>query len=215
MHKMVINNLSKQIGTEKLLSDIHLELESGYVYGLVGRNGSGKSMLFRILSGLVKPTEGEIIADGKKLFTDMETIESLGVMVENEEMYPEFTGFQNLKFLSDIKKKIGEKEIREAMQRTGLDPDDKRIVKKYSLGMRQKLAIAQAVMERPEYIFLDEPTNGLDEDSVGLLHKIILEEKERGAVIVIASHSREDIETLCDITFTMKNGKIEKRSGEK
>ncbi len=214
MHKMMIKNLSKKIKTEELLSDIHLELESGHVYGVVGRNGSGKSMLFRILSGLIKPTEGEVIVDGKKLFVDIETIENLGVIIENEEMYPEFTGYQNLKFLADIKKKIGEKEIKEALYRVGLDPTDKRTVKKYSLGMRQKLAIAQAIMESPDYIFLDEPTNGLDEESVEQLHKIVLEEKERGAVIVIASHNKEDIEILCDTTFAMKNGKIKKRSGE-
>lgn len=205
-HYIKVVNVSKRIGETEVLSHIDMELEGGKVYGLIGKNGSGKSMLIRVLSGLVKPTEGYIKYNDRELFRDMEVPEGLGVMIENEEMYSEFTGLKNLKFLAEINNKVIEDDIKKAMLRVGLDPLDKRTYKKYSLGMRQKLSIVQAIMENQQYLLLDEPTNGLDEESIRSFHKIILEEKARGCIILLASHSKEDIHKLCDIVYVMKNG---------
>lgn len=207
-HSIKVKNLSKEMETELVLSSIDFTMESGKIYGLIGRNGSGKSMLFRIMSGLVKPSEGIIEFDGKQLYKDMEVESNLGVIIENEEMYPEFTGLQNLSFLAQVRNKIGKDEIKEAMEKIGLDSKDKRLYKKYSLGMRQKLAIAQSIMEKPNFLLLDEPTNGLDPESVQLLHKIILEEKEKGTIVLLASHSMKDIKKLCDEIYKMENGKL-------
>lgn len=205
-HYIKVENVTKRIGDTEVLSNINMELESGKVYGLIGINGSGKSMLIRVLSGLVMPTEGYVEYSGKRLFQDMEVPEGLGVMIENEEMYSEFTGLKNLKFLAEINNKVTEEDIKKSMLRIGLDPMDKRTYKKYSLGMRQKLSIVQAIMEKQQYLLLDEPTNGLDEKSIELFHKIILEEKAKGCVILLASHSKEDIDKLCDTVYVMKNG---------
>lgn len=205
-HYIKVVNVSKKIGETEVLSHIDMELEGGKVYGLIGKNGSGKSMLIRVLSGLVKPTEGYIKYNDRELFRDMEVPEGLGVMIENEEMYSEFTGLKNLKFLAEINNKVIEDDIKKAMLRVGLDPLDKRTYKKYSLGMRQKLSIVQAIMENQQYLLLDEPTNGLDEESIRSFHKIILEEKARGCIILLASHSKEDIHKLCDTVYVMKNG---------
>lgn len=207
-HSIKVKNVSKEMEEETVLSSINMTMESGKVYGLIGRNGSGKSMLLRIMSGLVKPSEGIIEFDGKQLYKDMEVEANLGVIIENEEMYPEFTGLQNLSFLAQIRNKIGKIEIKEAMEKIGLNSKDKRLYKKYSLGMRQKLAIAQAIMENPNFLLLDEPTNGLDPESVQLLHQIILEEKEKGTIVLLASHSIKDIKALCDETYKMENGKL-------
>lgn len=199
-------NVTKKIKENTVLTNINMELEAGQVYGMIGKNGSGKSMLIRVLSGLVTPTEGYVEYNGKKLFKDMEVPDDLGVMIENEEMYSEFSGLKNLKFLADIRHKAKEEDLKDAMRRVGLDPEDRRTYKMYSLGMRQKLSIAQAIMENQKYLLLDEPTNGLDEDSIILFHKLILEEKAKGKIILLASHSKEDIDKLCDTVYVMKNG---------
>lgn len=211
MEKLVIKNVSKKLGGRQILSDINLTLETSRIYGFVGKNGSGKTMLFRAISGLMKVTEGEISLDGKVLHKDFSVLPSLGIIIENVGLYPEFSAMENLKLLARIKRIIGETEIRAAIERVGLDPDDKRPIRKYSLGMKQRLVLAQALMEKPEILILDEPTNALDEGGVDLLRRIIFEEKERGALIMLASHSREDIELLCDEIYVIKNGRIEKK----
>lgn len=211
--ELVVNNVSKRLNGKEILSNVNLKLSSGHIYGFVGVNGSGKTMLFRALSGLMKISEGEIICDGKKLHKDIKVLPNLGLILENAGLYPELTGFENLKLLAKLNKKIGDDEIRETIKKVGLDPDDKRTFKKYSLGMKQRIIIAQAIMEKPDILLLDEPTNALDEDGVEDIRRLIYEEKKRGALILIASHNKEDINLLSDEVYHVKGGRIQK--GEK
>jgi ABC-2 type transport system ATP-binding protein len=211
--KLIAKNVSKTIGKKDILKDVSIELESGTVYGIVGRNGSGKTMLFRALSGLMNISSGKILLDEKELHKDMRILENIGIVIENAGLYPELTGFENLKLLASLNKKIDDKQIREAINRVGLDPYDKRTFRKYSLGMKQRIVIAQAIMERPDILMLDEPTNGLDIEGVERIRTIVKEEKERGAMILIASHNREDIELLADKVFLMTDGKLTERDG--
>lgn len=206
--ELTADNISKTIQKKKILSDINLHLYSGKIYGFVGRNGSGKTMLFRALSGLMSVDSGRIALDGKILHKDFNVLPSLGIVLENAGLYPGLTGEENLMYLANLTKRIGKDEVREAICRVGLEPEDKRTYVKYSLGMKQRLAIAQAVMERPDVIMLDEPTNALDEKGVEEIRKIILEEKERGAMILLASHNKEDISLLVDCLYKMENGHI-------
>ena len=206
--KLIAEHIVKTIKKKKILDDISLELENGKIYGFVGRNGCGKTMLFRALSGLMRIDSGKIIFNNKILHKDMNVLENLGLIIENSGLYNEFTGYKNLKILADINKKISENEIKQTIADVGLDPDDKRTVRKYSLGMKQRLMIAQAIMEKPEIIMLDEPTNALDENGVEQIRKLILREKERGSLILLASHNKEDISILADHIFNMENGKI-------
>ena len=164
---LIAKNISKRIRNKDILTDISIELSSGRIYGFVGRNGSGKTMLFRALSGLMKIDSGEIIYNDKILHKDFPVLPNLGIILENAGLYPDFTGFKNLQILSQINKKIDTKEISKAIERVGLDPKDKRPFRKYSLGMKQRIVIAQAIMEKPDIIMLDEPTNSLDENDYG------------------------------------------------
>ena len=212
--ELTVKHISKKIKKKEILNDVSMKLKDGTVYGIVGRNGSGKTMLLRALAGLIKIDQGEIWYDDKQLHKDMEMAPSLGLIIENAGLYPEFTGYKNLKLLADIHKTVGEEDICAALNRVGLDPKDKRIYRKYSLGMKQRLLIAQAVMEKPKLLFLDEPANGLDEEAVGLMRRIVLEEKERGALILLASHSKEDIGLLADQVFVMDNGCLKEEGRE-
>ena len=201
-------SISKKIRGKVILDNINLTLTSGNIYGFVGRNGSGKTMFFRALSGLMKVDSGFVHLDDKILGKDFSVLPSLGMIIENTGMYPEYTGFTNLRILAGIKKNIGSDQIKETLNRVGLFPDDKRTVRKYSLGMKQRLAVAQAIMEKPDIIMLDEPTNGLDENGVQLIREIATQEKERGALILLASHSAEDIKLLSDKVIHISEGKI-------
>ena len=201
-----VKNINKKIKNTPILTDINLNLEPGVVYGFVGRNGSGKTMLFRALSGLMKIDSGEIMYQNEVLHKDFPILPNLGITIENAGLYPEFTGFKNLQLLAKLKKKIGNEEIKEAIKRVGLDPNDKRTYKKYSLGMKQRIVLAQAIMERPDIIMLDEPTNSLDESGVSLIRQVITEEKQRGAMILLASHNKEDINLLADQVFYLDKG---------
>lgn len=206
--KIIAENIVKTIKKRTILDNICLNLESGNIYGFVGRNGCGKTMLFRALSGLMHIDSGRITIDGKVLHKDINVPPSIGLIIENAGLYNEFSGFKNLKLLADINKIISDTEITKAISDVGLDPNDKRPVRKYSLGMKQRLTIAQAIMESPDIIMLDEPTNALDERGVKLIRDIILREKERGALVLIASHNKEDIEILADRVYYMDGGKI-------
>lgn len=208
MNAIEVRQLSKVIGGREILKNIHLSLEKGKIYGFFGHNGSGKTMLFRAICGLIKPTAGSITINGKQLHKDISFPESVGVIIESPGFWHQYTGFENLKLLASIKSIISDAEIKNAMIRVGLSPEDDRTYKKYSLGMKQRLAIAQAIMEKPEIIILDEPTNALDEDAVQLVRSILLEEKSRGATILIASHNKEDIDILSDLRFRVNGGEL-------
>lgn len=206
--ELVVNNINKKIRRNVILFDVSLRLKSGNIYGFVGRNGSGKTMLFRALSGLMKIDSGSIDWNGKILHKDLSVLPNLGLVIENAGLYPNLTGMQNLAYLAGLNKKIGKDEMIQAISRVGLDPQDKRVYGKYSLGMKQRLAIAQAIMEKPDIIMLDEPTNALDEAGVEEIRKVILEEKERGALILVASHNKEDIRVLVDELYRIESGRV-------
>ena len=185
-----------------------LEFTGGKVYGLRGKNGSGKTMLMRAICGLITPDSGIIDIDGKILGKDISFPESIGVLIENPAFIGNYTGFKNLKVLASIQNRIGDEQIRKALEDIGLDPDDKRTYRKYSLGMKQKLGIAAAVMENPDIIILDEPINALDEVSVEKVHDILEEQKKRGAVIIIACHDKEELDQLSDEIIEISDGRI-------
>ena len=193
----------------QILNNVSLTLKEGNIYGLVGNNGSGKTMLMKMILGFVSPSSGSIKIEGKVLGKDISMPDRIGAIIENPGFLPEYSGFKNLKFLAMIHHKISNEEIRNAMRIVGLDPDSKKHVGKYSLGMRQKLGIAQAIMEKPKILILDEPMNGLDNESVAVVRKILKEQAENGATIILASHNREDIDVLCDKVYTMDHGVIE------
>ncbi|MFG6392848.1 MAG: ATP-binding cassette domain-containing protein [Lachnospiraceae bacterium] len=203
-----IKNLSKIIDGNVILDSINMELDYGKIYGLVGRNGCGKTMLMRHILGFVYSTKGSIIIDGKVLGKDIDMPANVGAIIENPGFIPEYPGFKNLKILAAIKGKIKDQEIREAMELTGLNPDEKKHVGKYSLGMKQRLGLAQALMENPDILLLDEPMNGLDNEGVKEIREVILKRKETGNLIVIASHNEEDIKVLCDEIFYFDKGRI-------
>ena len=201
-----IENLTKTFGTQTVISDISMTLVSGKIYGLVGRNGSGKTMLMKMILGFVSPSSGSIKIEGKVLGKDISMPDRIGAIIENPGFLPEYSGFKNLKFLAMIHHKISNEEIRDAMRIVGLDPDSKKHVGKYSLGMRQRLGIAQALMEDPSLLILDEPFNGLDKHGVSQMHELILAQKKKGKTILLSSHSQKDIDVLCDVVCEMDGG---------
>ena len=206
--RVVLRNVCKDIKGARVLDNVNLELESGMVYGFKGKNGSGKTMLMRAICGLITPDSGIIDIDGKILGKDISFPESIGVLIENPAFIGNYTGFKNLKVLASIQNRIGDEQIRKALEDIGLDPDDKRTYRKYSLGMKQKLGIAAAVMENPDIIILDEPINALDEVSVEKVHDILEEQKKRGAVIIIACHDKEELDQLSDEIIEISDGRI-------
>lgn len=187
---------------------VDLSLSSGNIYGFVGSNGSGKTMLFRALSGLISITSGEITLDTKTLKKDFMVLPNLGILLENISLYSNLTGYENLRYLAQFNQKASNEDIELALRQVGLDPYDKRKYGKYSLGMKQRLAIAQALMEKPDILMLDEPTNALDQDSIENVRKLIKQEKERGVLILLASHNKDDIQLLADYIYTIDNGAI-------
>lgn len=207
MNEIIISGISKTIKGTEILKNIDLKLQGGKIYGLYGSNGSGKTMLLRAVAGLIRIDSGSIIINGKQLHKETDFPKSIGVVIENPEFWDGYTGFENLKMLASIKKKINNDAIRNTLERVGLDPSDKRTVKKYSLGMKQKLGIAQAIMESPDIILLDEPTNALDKKSTENIRSIIAEEAARGAIVVVASHVEADLD-ICDIRYEMIDGEI-------
>lgn len=203
-----IVNLHKQIKHTEVLTNINYSFEPGKIYGIFGKNGSGKTMLLRSLAGLIIPTSGEIFIDNKQLHQDISFPPSMGIIIENMELLPQFDARTNLKILAEIKKIASKEDIDNAIDRVGLTPHIDKKVKKYSLGMKQRLNIAQAIFEKPAVILLDEPTNAIDDQGIELINQLLLEEKQRGATIIIASHHKEDIAPLCDVTIRMDQGKI-------
>lgn len=209
MSRVVLDHLCKSIKKKEVLRDISYSFEEGKIYGLYGRNGSGKTMLLRAVCGLVFPTSGTIDIDGKRLHQEISVPPSVGVIIENTELLPQYDALTNLKILAKIKKIVSEEEIKETIRMVGLDPESRQKVKAYSLGMRQKLAIAQAIFEKPELLLLDEPTNALDENSVINIRELFLKLREKGTTIIIASHNKEDLSVLADETLYINQGKLE------
>ena len=206
MNMIKVTDLSLTIKSTDILKNINISFEKGKIHGLIGRNGSGKTMLMKCICGFVKPTNGTIIVDGKQIGKDCDFPENVGIIIETPGFIPYYSGYKNLKLLADLNKKINGDKIKETMKQVGLDPNLKRHVKKYSLGMRQRLGIAQAIMENPDLLILDEPMNGLDKDGVSDMRKYLLELKKHGKTILIASHSAEDIDILCDTVCEMDKG---------
>ena len=203
-----LQNVTKRIKENTVLDNVSYTFKSGFVYGLYGQNGSGKTMLLRAISGLINLDSGSIFIDGEKLHDKIEFPPETGIVIENMELLPECSAKRNLQMLAKIKNIADEKDIIFSLERVGLDPDSDKKVKKFSLGMKQRLNIAQAIFENQKIILLDEPTNALDEDAVQLIYKIIREEKSRGATIILATHHKEDLKEVCDVILKIAEGKI-------
>ena len=203
-----LQNVTKRIKENTVLDNVSYTFKSGFVYGLYGQNGSGKTMLLRAISGLINLDSGSIFIDGEKLHDKIEFPPETGIVIENMELLPECSAKRNLQMLAKIKNIADEKDIIFSLERVGLDPDSDKKVKRFSLGMKQRLNIAQAIFENQKIILLDEPTNALDEEAVQLIYKIIREEKSRGATIIVATHHKEDLKEVCDVILKIAEGKI-------
>ena len=208
MTKIQLENVTKRFKKHTVVDSVSMDLVSGSVTGLKGINGSGKTMLMRLMCGLILPTEGRIMINGKEIGKDMDFPDNLGLLIENPAFLDNYSGFANLKMLAEIRNIITDENIREVISRVGLDPDDKKKYKKYSLGMKQRLGIAGAIMEQPDILLLDEPTNALDTKGVEMLKNIVQEEKKRGALIVLTCHDAEILEEMADEIYFMENGRI-------
>ena len=210
MNAIEVKNLTKKFKTSTVLDNVNIAFEKGKVHGLIGRNGSGKTMLMKCICGFVKPTAGEITVSGKRIGKDCDFPQNTGIIIETPGFIPYYSGYKNLKLLADLRGKIAGEDIKKTMEKVGLNPDLKRHVRKYSLGMRQRLGLAQAIMENPDLLVLDEPMNGLDKDGVADMREYLLDLKSQGKTILIASHSAEDIDILCDTVCEMDKGKLAK-----
>lgn len=206
--KVELKNVSKRLNDVTVLEDISLTLESGTIYGLKGKNGCGKTMLMRMMAGLIYPTSGTVSIDGEILHKDIATPRSIGILIENPAFLPGYTGQRNLELLAGLTGKADRTQIAKTMSRVGLDPNDKRTYRKYSLGMKQRLGIACALMECPDLILLDEPINAIDEKGVPKIWEALQEKKQRGALIVLACHDTEELTSLADQIITIEEGKI-------
>lgn len=203
-----LEDYCKSFKSAEVLKNINLTLESGKVIGLKGKNGSGKTMLMRAISGLILPTSGKVYINDKELGRHISFPPSIGILIENPSFISNYTGFKNLKILASIQNRISDDEIRDAIRKVGLDPDDKRTFKKYSLGMKQRLGIAAAIMERPDIVILDEPINALDEAGEGLIKGLLDELKANGSLIIIACHDTEELNYLSDEIYEIYDGEI-------
>ncbi|MDR0919578.1 MAG: ATP-binding cassette domain-containing protein [Oscillospiraceae bacterium] len=211
MSYIELEHISKKIKSHSILNNITISMDKGFIYGFSGPNGCGKSVLFRIIAGLVIPSSGNIQISGKNLHRPKRTLpDSIGIMIDAVGLYPYFNAVENLSYLSSINNTMSKNDIIKVIQRVGLNPNNKESYGKYSLGMKQRLIIAQAIMEKPDIIIFDEPTNSLDESGVDLFREIVNQEKQRGATILISSHNSEDLEKLCDKIHYIKNGEIAK-----
>lgn len=206
--KVELKNVSKRLNDVTVLEDISLTLEAGTIYGLKGKNGCGKTMLMRMMAGVIYPTSGTVSIDGEILHKDIAIPRSIGVLIENPAFLPGYTGQRNLELLAGLTGKADRTQIAKTMNRVGLDPSDKRTYRKYSLGMKQRLGIACALMECPDLILLDEPINAIDEKGVPKIWEALQEEKQRGALIVLACHDTEELTSLADQIITIEEGKI-------
>jgi len=206
--KISIKKLNKRIHKNQIIQDINVDFQGGKIYGLKGYNGSGKTMLMRLIAGLILPTDGEILINGRRLGKDITFPDRIGILIENPSFLDGYTGYENLKLLADIQKRIDSVKIRKVLEQVGLDPDDKRKYRKYSLGMKQRLGIAAAVMEGNDILLIDEPTNALDTEGIVMVKDLLRREKERGALVIIACHEPAIIKELSDEIYTIENGRF-------
>ena len=201
-----VQHVYKDFGEEHILKDVTHDFECGKIHGIVGNNGSGKTVLFKCICGFLLPTKGKILVDYEQVGRDMDFPQDMGIIIETPGFLPNLTGLKNLQLLAALKRSIGDKEIRDTLRRVGLDPSLKKHVSKYSLGMRQRLGIAQAIMEDPSLLILDEPFNGLDKNGVKDMRELIKGLRGRGKTILLASHNAGDIDELCDTVCEMDAG---------
>ena len=202
---IIVQHVSKSFGKEQVLKDVNLTIPAGHIFGIVGNNGSGKTVLMKCICGFMRPDSGVVRVNGQQIGKDCDFPDALGVIIETPGFLPNLSGYQNLKILAALKGRIGKKEILETLTRVGLDPGMKKPVGKYSLGMRQRLGIAQAIMEEPSVLVLDEPFNGLDRAGAAQMRELLMEQKQAGRAILLASHNAQDITLLCDDVHDMED----------
>ena len=202
-----VENVTKYFKQEKVLDDVNMNLETGHIYGIVGKNGAGKTVLFKIIAGFIKPSSGKVTVAGKIIGVDRDFPDSLGLIIETPGFLSQYNAYQNLLYLANINNKISKEDVKESIRMVGLDPGCNKKVGKFSLGMRQRLGIAQAIMENPNLIILDEPMNGLDKKGIEDVKELLLKLKGDGKTILMASHYAEDME-ICDEVFQMEDGKL-------
>lgn len=207
---IIVENVTKKFGDQVVLKTVDVKFEMGKIYGIVGRNGSGKTVLLKCICGLLYPSTGTMTVDGKVVGKEVDYPGNIGFIIESPGFLPRYSGLKNLKYLASVRGKIRENEIRKYIELVGLNPDDKKHVGNYSLGMKQRLGIAQALMENPDILILDEPMNALDNNSVEDMRKVLLKMKDKGKLIIIASHVREDIDILCDEVYGIEAGSMRK-----
>lgn len=210
MDNIKLCHVTKSFGSQRVLDRIDLELESSKIYGIVGRNASGKTVLLKCILGFLNPDDGEILINGSPRNKSTQFLANAGFLINSPGFLPEMSGYKNLKYLASIRQKANNMDIRDAMTFVGLDPTSKKRVAAYSLGMRQKLAIAQAIMEKPDILIMDEPMNALDDKSVDKIRGLLQKLRQEGKLIVLTSHNREDIDLLCDEVYRMGNGQLSK-----
>ena len=208
---IVLENVSKTFKDKTVLQPLDLTVERGTITGFIGRNGSGKTVLFKLICGLLLPSTGSVTVDGVRLGKDADFAPNTGVLIETPGFIGYESGLRNLRDLAAIRKKINTAQVKDAIRAVGLDPEDKKRVGKYSLGMRQRLGIAQAIMEDPSLLILDEPMNGLDKDGVADMRVLFRKLRDEGKTILLASHSAEDIDLLCDAVYELDKGKMERK----
>ncbi len=208
--EICVENVTKAFGAQEVLKTVCVQFEMGKIYGIVGRNGSGKTVLLKCICSLLYPQAGTVTVGGKVVGKDVDYPENVGFIIETPGFLPRYSGLKNLKYLASVRGKVKEDEIRKYMELVGLNPDDKKHVGNYSLGMRQRLGIAQAFMENPDILILDEPMNALDNNGVEEMRSVLLKMKKQGKLIIIASHVRDDIDILCDEVYGIDAGIMKK-----
>ena len=210
---ITLDKAAKTIHGAQVLKSVSLELVSGRVYGLMGPNGSGKTMLMRLACGLILPSSGSVEIDGKSLGRDMDFPESVGLLIESPAFLPSYTGYKNLELLASIKGRVSAEDLRNALRDVGLEPADKRKYRKYSLGMKQRLGLAAAIMEKPDLLILDEPTNALDREGVKLVPELVKREKKRGALVLLTCHDSALLREMSDTIVLIEEGRAVEEAG--
>ena len=207
--KIEVLNLSKEFKNNKVLHSINVEFNEGKIYGLIGKNGSGKSVFLKVLCGFYKPTDGKVLVDGRDISEEGIFLPEARALIEHPSFISDLTGYENLLLLANIQKKIGKEEIEKALKDVNLYQEKNKVYSSYSLGMKQKLGIAQVIMENPTIMIFDEPFNGIETDTVEKISKKLLELKKQGKIIILTSHHNEEISKLADEIYKFEDGKVQ------